>query len=104
MTDTYQIDIPACFARDHFERDLPTGECVKQTKRLWTFVCTRDEIDEWRSDADYYSDCAGQGWDMGPGAIGMQSSAQATVKRVDRLLTEIAQPRTGEAQKAREAL
>ena len=86
---TYQIDIPACFASDHFERDLPSGECIKTTKRLWTFVCTFEELEEWLSDADYYSDCAGFGWDMGTEALGMQSSARATVKRVEKLLADI---------------
>ena len=85
----WTIDIPQCFAADHEARDLPTDIEVKKTKRLITYRCTIEELHEWRSDASYYSDCAGQGWDFGEGAIGMQSSAQATVRRVEKLLGEI---------------
>jgi hypothetical protein len=82
------IDIPQCFAIDHDERDLPTGIEVKKTKRLITYRCTIEELQEWHSDAEFYSDCAGQGWCM-DNAIGLQSSAKATVRRVEKLFEEI---------------
>ena len=85
---TYIIDIPKAFATDHEERDLPTGEKVKALARTIRYRCTAPELREWLSDAEYYSDCAGQGWDMGPYGLGLQSSARGTVKRLADLMTE----------------
>ena len=85
---TYEVWIAACFALDHYERDLPCGELLEQHKRKgWLFRCTPGELAEWLSDATYYSDCAGFGWDFA-GALGMQSSARATVKRVTAVMEE----------------
>lgn len=95
QTQTYEIDLPQCFAEDHYSRDLPSGELVRQTDKLWTFICTSPELREWRSDANHYSVCAGQGWDCGPSAIGLQSSAQATVKRIDKLMAAESIPLKG---------
>ena len=55
---TYLIDIPATFASDHLDRELPTGRLVKQGAKSWTFDCTADELNEWLDDAQYYSDPA----------------------------------------------
>ena len=85
---TYLIDIPKTFAIDHSDRDLPTGEYVKELARTIRYRCTAPELREWESDADYYSDCAGVGWDMGPHALGLQASARGTVKRVLKLMSE----------------
>jgi hypothetical protein len=86
---TYEVWIPACFASDHSERDLPCGEWLEEHKRKgWLFECTHAELAEWKSDADFYSDCAGFGWNFGEGgmALGLQSSARATVKRVSAVM------------------
>jgi hypothetical protein len=89
MSKIYEVWIPACFALDHSERDLPCGELLEEHKRKgWLFRCTPGELAEWKSDATYYSDCAGFGWDMGSDALGMQSSARATVKRVSAVMEE----------------
>ena len=84
---TYLIDIPHVFAIDHAERDLPTGEQVKLLARTIRYRCTAPELREWLSDAEYYSDCAGQGWDLG-GALQLQASARGTVGRIAKLFIE----------------
>ena len=87
MTDQrFTLDVPPVFAVDHAERDLPTGIAVGGPGKFHRYLCTEAELREWLSDARLYSDCAGFGWDMGPGAIGMQSSAQATARRVTSLM------------------
>ena len=93
MTDTIIIDIPATFASDHYDRDLPSGTIVRQGDRVWRFRCTVEELNEWLSDAEYYSDCAGQGWCLGTRgeALGLQSSARATAKRIRAALIAIAE-------------
>jgi hypothetical protein len=85
---TYLIDIPQVFAIDHDERDLPTGEQVKVLEGTIRYQCTAPELREWLSDAEFYSDCAGQGWDMGPGALGLQASARETENRITNLMYE----------------
>lgn len=85
MTTAYVIDVPATFASDHVDRELPSGELIKSTDKLWTFVCNENELIEWYSDADYYSDpaiVASMRSSCGPGIIGLQSSARATLKRL----------------------
>jgi hypothetical protein len=91
---TYLIDIPQAFAIDHAERDLPTGEQVKALARTIRYRCTAPELREWLSDAEYYSDCAGQGWDLG-GALQLQASARGTVGRVAKLFIEHGISRVG---------
>tara|TARA_R110000787_G_scaffold269805_1_gene376690 strand:+ start:114 stop:404 length:291 start_codon:yes stop_codon:yes gene_type:complete len=83
----YVIEIPKCFALDHGQRDLPTGQCLKVLARTIRYRCTAPELREWLSDAEHYSDCAGRGWDF-EGALGMQSSARGTVKRITKLFIE----------------
>lgn len=85
--NTYLIDIPKRFAIDHEERALPTGERVKELAGTIRYRCTEPELREWCSDAEYYSDCAGQGWNFG-GALAMQASARGAVKRIARLMIE----------------
>ena len=84
LTRTIKVSIPPAFAVDHSDRDLPTGIKIEETKTGWTFKVTVEEYREWLSDARHYSDCAGQGWSM-DGALGLQSSARATVKRLEAL-------------------
>jgi len=85
--NTYLIDIPKRFAIDHEERALPTGEHVKVLARTVRYRVTARELREWLSDAEYYSDCAGQGWSWSDG-LAMQASARGTVKRIDKLMRE----------------
>ena len=47
MTTAYVIDVPATFASDHVDRELPSGELIKSTDKLWTFVCNENELIEW---------------------------------------------------------
>ena len=83
----YEIEIPKCFALGHEQRDLPTGQCLKVLARTIRYRCTAPELQEWLSDAEHYSYCAGRGWDF-EGALGMQSSARGTVKRITKLFIE----------------
>ena len=92
---TYTIDIPKLFATDHSERDLPTGRRVKTLSRTIRYECTVPELREWLSDATYYSDCAGEGWDMGDYALGLQASARGTAQRVVRLMEAQGIPKDG---------
>ena len=46
------------------------------------------KLAELFSDAKYYSDCAGIGWDF-PGKLGMQSSARATVKAIEKHISHL---------------
>ena len=91
---TYTIDIPKLFATDHSERDLPTGRRVKTLSRTIRFECTAPELREWLSDATYYSDCAGEGWDFG-NQLAMQASARGTALRVVRLMEAQGIPKDG---------
>ena len=82
------VDVPRYFAEDHMiTRDLPSGELLKQGPRLWRFACTIDDLKEWLSDADYYWDCASEGWSNPD--LGLQSSARSTHRRVKALLESI---------------
>tara|TARA_R100000781_G_scaffold13720_1_gene11776 strand:+ start:1268 stop:1573 length:306 start_codon:yes stop_codon:yes gene_type:complete len=92
---TYTIDIPKTFAIDHSERDLPTGREVKELARTIRYECTAPELREWLSDANYYFDCAGFGWDMGDDAIGLQASARGTAQRIHRLMEAHGIPKSG---------
>jgi len=88
MSKIYEVWIPACFASDHSERDLPCGELLEEHKRKgWLFRCTPGELAEWKSDATYYSDIA-QEHQMGREYFGLQCSARATVKRVSAVMEE----------------
>ena len=81
------IRIPKRFYDDHVERDLEAPEIIKETKRHYYInKYPSDYLAELLSDAKYYSDCAGEGWNwVGYGGIGlaMQSSARATVKAIE---------------------
>jgi hypothetical protein len=86
LRTTCRVTIPPVFADDHESRELPTGIRLSENRSGVTYEVNRYEFYEWLSDADYYSDCAGQGWDLGDHstALGLQSSARATVKRLQR--------------------
>ena len=85
----HTVEIPATFASDHYDRELPCGLFVSQSARTWTFKCTLVELKEWLSDARFYSDPAivsSMRSSCGPGIVGLQSSARATVERITTLL------------------
>ena len=54
--DRRRLIVPPNFAEDHEVRGLATGILVKSNARGWSFMVTRAEAEEWRSDADLYSD------------------------------------------------
>jgi len=97
---TYDIDLPYTFCVDHEERELPSGTFVQmdEKRRLIRRRCTAPELREWLSDATHYSDCASYGWNLGSTgkALGLQSSARATVKRVLKVLADNDVPVKGE--------
>ena len=82
------LRLPGYFARDHAERDLPTGHVFKAGRRQWHVLLTMPELEEWLSDATYYSDCNGPGWDISDGPI-LQASARTTVKRCKEKLAQL---------------
>ena len=52
----YEVKIPAAFASDHYDRELPSGELLNRGKLHYTFHCTIDDLKEWLDDAEFYSD------------------------------------------------
>ena len=83
----YQIEIPSLFAEDHsLYRDIPSGDLIKEGKLLWTFRCNEEELAEWISDAEFYSDW--EHWKMGMGSedyaylLPIIKSAERTGKRL----------------------
>ncbi len=95
MTDsTIELWLPAKFAQDHLDRCLPSGEFLcgwEGHGSLIAFRCNEEELKEWISDSNHYSDCASEGWDFGTRGemLGMQSSAKATNKRAKEALSEL---------------
>ncbi len=60
MTEyTHLFRVPARFATDHAERGLPTGTLVKANRSVHTYRCTTAQVEEWLSDAVYYSEAQG---------------------------------------------
>jgi hypothetical protein len=78
---TVQVTVPPTFYDDHVARDLPAGVEVKRTSRGVVVDLTPDELAELRSDAVHYSNAVR---DMGSDFIGLQSSARATVRALDK--------------------
>ena len=77
--------IPKVFYDDHTVTcELPAPEVIKETKSHYYIDSTSNHLAELLSNAKHYSDCAGQGWDFG-NQLGMQSSARATVKAINKL-------------------
>jgi hypothetical protein len=82
--------VPRAFFDDHINRELPpfdAGTCslpdgviVKTTRSTYTVLLTTDEMAELWSDADYYSDIVKMSEDNS--YLGLQTSARATVKRL----------------------
>ena len=95
MVETIDVWLPAKFAQDHLDRCLPSGELIGQShaaQRLH-FRCNEEELREWISDSNHYSDCAAQGWDFNTRGkmLGMQSSARATNKLAKTALEKFAE-------------
>ena len=93
MVDEVTIEVPARFWVDHVDRGLrcdarcpyqeehQAEQYGKKTARGYTVPLSAADIVELRSDAEHYSDYAAWG---SPEGIGLQSSARATVRRLDR--------------------
>jgi hypothetical protein len=89
--------VPARFWEDHVERacrcaeDCPErrgaheGDYGFKTTKGYLVKLTALDASELRSDALYYSDVVR--WTGAPEHLGLQSSARATVKRLDAYLT-----------------
>ena len=57
---TYRICIPPRFFQNHSERDSPPlGKIIERTKRGVVIECNKAEMEEWLSQAQIYSTCAG---------------------------------------------
>jgi len=52
----YEVRVPAIFASDHYDRELPSGELLEQGKAYYRFYCTIADLKEWLDDAEFYSD------------------------------------------------
>ncbi len=93
---TIDVCFPGTFAQDHMERDLPCGAFLGERSKgpagernpFLSFRCNKEELEEWLSDSQHYSDCASTGWNIGTRgrALGLQSSARATVSYVTAAL------------------
>ena len=86
----YQIEIPIVFAHDHtVVRDIWGGDLIKEGKLLWAFRCNEEELAEWISDAEFYSDR--NHWKMSMDSedyadlLPVIKSAERTVKRLKKL-------------------
>tara|TARA_R110000751_G_scaffold228642_1_gene330264 strand:+ start:172 stop:510 length:339 start_codon:yes stop_codon:yes gene_type:complete len=86
--DIFTIEIPKRFYIDHQERDLESGKIIKELATRYRCECTADDLREWLSDAEFYSDCASAGWSDPQYNLGLQSSARATAARVRALMVE----------------
>ena len=80
------------FAEDHADRDLPTGIEVARTKSTVTYSCTVAELEEWKSDAEHYSDWglkdAGWDWGYGPEDRAAATAFRRSAQRVAKLATD----------------
>jgi|TARA_R110000751_G_scaffold229450_5_gene330968 hypothetical protein len=86
---TYRICIPPRFFQNHSERDSPPlGKIIERTKRGVVIECNKAEMEEWLSQAQIYSTCAGStigGIPVAHHNLGLQASARATVQRIELL-------------------
>ena len=78
------IRIPKRFFDDHRERDLDTPEIVRETKEHYFISDSDPALDEFYSDAEFYSvamDFHERGLEH---LIGLVRSAQATRNAIDK--------------------
>ena len=76
--------VPSRFYHDHRDRDLPSGEVIKEyANGKVKVVLNQEELSDLLSDAQYYSECADQ-FDIA--YQGLCKSAKATVKAIQLLL------------------
>ena len=78
--ENIKVTIPRLYGMDAVERALDVGEVVKLTSREVTLKCTPAQLDELRSDAEYYADPVG----FHKYVHGICKSAQATLKRLQK--------------------
>jgi hypothetical protein len=81
------VRFPRIFSDDHIDRDLPTGQCIRESQTTRTWACNDAELSEWRSDANYYSDCdrAGSGWGDPTDNKALGRGARRIVEIIDAL-------------------
>ena len=72
------VKLPPIFYFDHKDRDLPSGKIIKQTQTYVMVELTPDELDEIRSDADYYWEMRDEMTDL----RSITSSAGATLRAI----------------------
>ena len=72
--------LPPRFYYDHRNRDLPSGEIVKETSNYVFVELTDDEKDELVSDARYYVEESSH---MPNHLQGLIASARATLRRLE---------------------
>jgi hypothetical protein len=85
MTQLIEITIPNTFAFDHESRECLTGEVIKRTKRTTTYLCNPKELDDWKTDAEYYIHAGKDGW-LDEGHQVLCRSAAAALKRIKAVL------------------
>ena len=76
------LNLPATFASDHCERDLPCGIVLREGNRFWKVKVNRSELDEWESDADFYADRIGFDPDFDHN---ITRSARSTLERIKKV-------------------
>lgn len=81
-----KIKLPPVFYWDHVARDLPGGQLLRETKSFVEVELSEEDARELLDDAEYYADPATVremlAESPGGAALGLQSSARATVKRL----------------------
>jgi hypothetical protein len=77
-----EIRIPSRFYYDHKNRDLPSGEAIKDYANGQTLIrATQSEITEILDDANFYIEIAS---DLEPEYFGLIQSAKATVRAINK--------------------
>ena len=83
MLNGYLFKIPRLFYNDHVERDLPAPTVIRENKTHYWISLDGKHIDEFLSDADYYSSYEG----MGKEYYGIVASARATIRAAEKAKT-----------------
>ena len=73
------IKIPKVFFDDHYDRELPAPEVVKETKSNYWICKTDENLQELLNDAEFY--CHPYGPDD-PDLGWLKTSARATIKAI----------------------
>ena len=74
------VRIPSYFYEDHWSRDLPTPEAIRQTKRHVWISLDNPAVGELENDAEFYAEAN----DYFDSCVGLCRSARATLKALNR--------------------